>query len=294
VIQDPKTGPAPPGVVYNTSMARPDAALALAALYVSAARRDARVNGICISGSGFDAAVFCDIVARFYTGTTRAPSSNAALPIGFPADPPVPANPAMVETAVNRKSGDGQPQYVRTILHVSDTSAPDALLRNAITFSAETVVVLSAPATWLARAVSLAGAPAQYQERVTRVVIVEAGDTDRDPGALKALSAAIPVPIVISGREVGEALSVPRARVESSLAWAAANPVADAVLSAGGVDVPLHDVAALHYALHPNSGFFTVANGRLSVVPEKKPECLTELLALATSKPPVSPGRGGR
>ena len=294
MIQDPKTGPAPPGVVYNTSMARPDAALGLAALYVSAARRDARVNGICVTGSGFDAAVFCDIVARFYTGTTRAPSSNAALPVGFPADPPVPANPPMVETAVNRKRGDGQPQYARTFLSVTDTSAPDALLRNAITFSAETVVVLSAPATWLARAVSLAGARTQYQERVTRVVIVEAGDTDRDPGALKSLAAAIPVPIVVSGREVGEALAVPRARLESSLAWAPANPVADALLAAGGGDVPLHDVAALHYALHPDSGWFTLANGRLRVVPEKKPECLAELLALATSKPPSPPARGGR
>src|SRR5262249_51650365 len=54
--QEPK-GPAPIGVVYNTSMARADAALALATLYVESSRREAKVNGICITGSGFDAAV---------------------------------------------------------------------------------------------------------------------------------------------------------------------------------------------------------------------------------------------
>jgi len=292
VTQD-KGLPAPIGVVYNTSMARADAALALAALYVESSRREAKVSGICVAGSGFDAAIFCDIVARFYTSSTRVPSSNAVLPIGFPSDPPVPPNPAMVETTISRKRADGQPQYTRTIQRVTDTAAPDALLRNAITFSAETVVVLSAPATWLVRAVGLAGARAQYQQHVKRVVVVEAGEADRDPAALKSLVAAIPVPVVLCGRDVGEALAVPRSRIESSFAWAPANPVADAIVAAGGTDVPLHDVAALFYALHPDSGCFTVTDGRLAVVPEKKTDCAAELVALATSKPASPPPRGG-
>lgn len=290
--QEPK-GPAPIGVVYNTSMARADAALALATLYVESSRREAKVNGICITGSGFDAAVFCDIVARFYTSTARAPSSNTALPIGFPSEPPAPPNPSMVGAAIARKRADGQPQYTRTIQRITDTAAPDALLRNAITFSAETVVVLSAPATWLAHALGLAGAAAQYKQHVKRVVIVDAGDTDRDPAALKSLVAAIPVSVVMCGREVGEALAAPRSRIESSFAWAPANPVADAIGATGAADVALHDVAALFYALHPDSGCFTVSGGRLAVVPEKKADCAAALLALATSKPASPPARGG-
>src|SRR5262249_2698923 len=164
-------------------MARADAALALAALYVASSRRQARVNGICVTGSVFGAAADRDIVARFYTGTTRAPSSNAAPPIGFPADPPVPPNPPLVAAAINRKRPDGQPQYVRTIQRVTDTSAPDAQLRNAITFSAETVVVLSAPATSLARSLALAGTAALYRQHVKRVVIVESEDFYRDRAA---------------------------------------------------------------------------------------------------------------
>ena len=51
--QEPKQslGPPPIGVVYNTSMARPDAALALAALYVSASRRDSRMGAVCVTGA---------------------------------------------------------------------------------------------------------------------------------------------------------------------------------------------------------------------------------------------------
>ena len=136
MTQEPK-GPAPVGVVYNTSMARADAALALAALYVSASRREARVDGICVTGSSFDAAVFCDIVARVYTAQTR-PSSNSVLPIGF-ADG-ASAAPAMVERAVKRRRDDGQPQYSRGVQSVADTGLPEALLRNAVTLSVETVV----------------------------------------------------------------------------------------------------------------------------------------------------------
>ena len=62
MMQEPKAPPAPIGVVYNTSMTRPDAALAVAALYVASSRREARVSGICVNGSDLDTAIFCDIV----------------------------------------------------------------------------------------------------------------------------------------------------------------------------------------------------------------------------------------
>ncbi len=294
IQQDAKNGPAPVGVVYNTSMTRPDAALALAALYVAASRREARVDGIAVTGAGLDTAIFCDLVGRFYTNTSRAPNSNSALPIGLPADMQLPPDPPMVARVVRRTRPDGQPQYARSIRSITDTGAPDALLRNAVTFSAEAVVVLSAPATWLAKALALPGSAAQYRQRVKRVVIVEAGDEGKDAPAMKALVAALPVPAVVCGREVGEALSSPRARIESALSWAPANPVADAVIAAGGTAISLHDVAALHYALYPDAGCFRVVDGRLVADASKTAECITRLVELATSKPAPPPaGRGG-
>lgn len=289
MTQDPKAPPAPIGVVYDTSMSTPDAALALAALYAAQSRHETRVNGICVTGSGFDAAIFCDIVAHFYTGTTRAPNSNSALPIGFAADPPRPPNPAMVEPVVTRTRPDGEPQYTRTIQRVTDTAAPDALLRNAITFSLESVVVLSAPATWLARSLALAGTAAQYTQRVKRIVVVEGGDLERDASAAKALFAALPLPAISVGREIGQALNVPRDRIQDAFAWAAAHPVSDAIAAAGVLDVPLLDVAALHYALHPDSDFFRVIGSRLSLEPSKRDACLAALLRFATSKPSATP-----
>src|SRR5262245_18596062 len=194
MTQDTKNLPAPTGIVYNTSMARPGAALALAGLYVKASRRETRVDGVCITGAGLDAAIFCDIVGRFYTGQARTPSSNNVLPIGFPSDPPVPPNPPKVAAAIARTREAGSPQYARSIRRVTDTSTPDPMLRNAITFTAETVVVLSAPATWLARSLELAGTVTHYKQRVKRVVLVEAGGADEDAAALKRALELIPVP----------------------------------------------------------------------------------------------------
>jgi hypothetical protein len=290
--QDPKTLPAPPGVVYNTSMTRPDAALALAALYVSASRRQTRVDGVCITGSGLDAAIFCDVVGRFYTGQGRAPGSNAVLPVGFPADAPIPANPPMVKAAITRMRPDGQPQYARGVQKVTDTAAPDALLRNAVTFTAETIVVLSAPATWLLRSLELAGTVAQYTQRVKRVVIVEANGAGGDP-ALTRLTALLPVPVVTCPPEIGMALAVPRAQVEAGFAWTNAHPVADAVRAWSESSIPLHDVAAVHYALHPDSEFYSVSQGRLVVEPSQRAACAAALVELATSKPAAAPAKTG-
>lgn len=289
--------PAPVGVVYNTSMSRTDAALALAALYVASSRRDARVNAVCVTGSSFDAAVFCDIVARFYTGTSRAPSSNAALPVGFSADPGA-QNPLLVQAAVARTRPDGQPQYVRTIQRVTDTAAPDALLRNAVTMSEETVVILSAPATWLARSFALADTPALYRRHVKRLLVVEADDLARDaPGRDAFIRRYVSEdvrarPIISVGRDVGEALAVPLDRIQNAFPPGAANPVADAVAVAHEGLVQLQDLAAVHYAVYPNSGFFSLTQTRLTVDPSKRDECVAALLALATAKPAAPPTRG--
>ena len=79
-------------------------------------------------------------------------------------------------------------------------------------------------------------------------------------------------------------------------------------------DAPSHDLAAVHYALYPTSGFFTLSDPgtlsvsddgrmtftpgagsvrRMSVDPAKKAECLAALVALATAKPTPPQGRGG-
>src|SRR5262249_45438621 len=100
-LSQPLTPAAPVGVIYNTSMDRPDAALALAALQVFASKGDVRLGAICVGGSGLNAAIFCDIVARFYTPALR--SSNTNLPVGFAVTTPPAPDPPMTAPAIERK-----------------------------------------------------------------------------------------------------------------------------------------------------------------------------------------------
>jgi hypothetical protein len=317
VVQAPGPGaPAPIGIVYNTSMTRPDAALALAALYAFGVRRQARVNAVCVAGAGLDTAIYCDIVNRFYTpGNVR--SSNQWPPIGLAAVSPMPADSPMVKPAVARTDPNGEPTFVRSIRRVSDTSQAEAMLRNGVTFSVECAAVLSAQATWLARSLDLAGAKDQYRERVKRLVIVESDELRRDPAALRKLIAEWPSPVFFCGRDVGDALPFPGASVDEAFGWAPAHPVADAyrAFRAMPYDAPSHDLAAMHYTVNPESGFFKVsepgtlsvsdagalafATGggsvrRLTVDPTKRADTLASFVEIVSTKPPPPPAPRGR
>src|SRR5262245_7703412 len=197
MIQGPGR-PAPPiGMVYNTSMSRPDAALALAAIYAMDIKREAKVGSVCVAGAGLDTAVFCDIVARFYTGAAK--NGNESLPVGLAATTPLPPDSVMVKTVVDRKQDNGQPYFNRSILRTGDTAQAEALLRNGVIFNATSVMVLSAPATWLARAMDLQGAKEVFQKRVKRLVIVDSPATASDPLALQKVASEWPGPMFFCG-----------------------------------------------------------------------------------------------
>jgi hypothetical protein len=305
------------GVIFNTSMNRPDAALALAALYVFASRIESRVNGVCIGGAGLDTAIFCDVVARFYGPAPR--SSNTTLPIGLAAVTPLPPDPPMVEAAIARKKEGGEPQYARGIRTFTDTALAESMLRNATTFTPECSIVLSAPATWLMKSMDILGSKDLYAKRVKRLVLVDAGGLQKDLPALRRLAAEWPTPMVVCGKAIGDALAFPGARLDTQFAWAPANPVVDAYRAFKPMpyDAPLFDVAAMHYAVHSDAGLFdvsepgtltvgsdgslTVAAGAgnariLSVNRAKQAEVSEALITAASAKPAPPPqgrGRGG-
>ena len=318
VAQGPGRGaPAPTGIVYNTSMARPDAALALAALYAFSIRRQARVGAVCVAGAGLETAIYCDLVSRFYTpGPVR--SSNSVLPVGLAAVSPLPPDPPMVKPAVARVEPNGEPTYARSIRRVSDTSQAEAVLRNGVIFSAESAVVLSAPATWLARSLDLAGTKDQYRQRVKRLVIVESDDLQRDPVALRKVIAEWPTPIFFLGRDVGDALPFPGSAVGEAFGWVSAHPVGDAYSAFRPVpyDAPTSDLAAMHYTVNPDAGLFQVSepgalsvsdSGGTSFVPgrpglvrrivadgSKRAEALRAFVEIVSTKPPPPPAPRGR
>jgi hypothetical protein len=314
---------APIGVVYNTAMSRPDAALALAALAALSNRREARVGAVCVSGAGLGAAIYCDLVYRFYAPANR--SSNSLLPVGLAASRSLPPDPPMVRTAIERKDDAGEPAYARTIRGVSDTSLAEAVLRNGVIMTAESVMVLSAPATWLARSLDLLGAKDQYRQRVKRLVIVQSAEVAADMGALGKIAAEWPTPVFFCGEEVGSALAFPASAVEEAFGWAPAHPVADAYRAFKPMpyDAPAHDVMAMLYAVHPDAGFFQVSDAgslmlsvagtstsrlqgvgfdpdrpgnvrKISVDPAGRAAALKLLIDLVGSKPPAPPAGRGR
>jgi hypothetical protein len=258
--QNPFGGKQPIGVIYNTSMNRPDAALALAGLYGFEGKRESRMGSICVVGAGLNAAIFCDVVGRFYmVGPLR--NANSVLPVGLPAvDPPPPDSP-MVLPAVERKTEKGEPQYTRSIRKLTDTAVPEAVLRNGVIFNAEAVVILGAPATYLAKSLDLLGVKDIYKERVKRLVIVDSG-ARQDAAAIRKILAEWPTPVFYCGKEVGDALRFPAARIDKDFAWAEAHPVVDAYRAYQPMpyDAPTHDLAAAHFAVHPDSGFFRLSD----------------------------------
>ena len=197
------------GVIYNTSMSRPDAALALAALYGFEGKRESRIGAVCVTGAGLNTAIFCDIVARFYQlGPPR--NANQSLPVGLAAVDPLPPDSPMVR----RRAWTTAIRSTRTpSRRLSDTSLAEAVLRNGVIFNADAVVILSAPATCLAKSLDLLGAQGAVQGAREA-----AGDRrtparrSSDVAALRKVHRRVAHAVFYCGKEVGEALPFPGAR----------------------------------------------------------------------------------
>ena len=260
----------PMGVIYNTQMNRPDAALALAELYGFEDKHDSRIGSICVVGSGLKTAIFCDMVGRVYMpGPVR--NGNQVLAVGLADVKPLPPDSPMVEAALARKNEKGEPLYVHSIEKVSDTSLAEAVLLNGVIWNADAAVILSAPATYLAKSLDLNNARQEYQKVVKRLVIVDAGGPQADVRALRRVIAEWPTPIFYCPKEVGDDLPFPAAALEKAFQWTPNHPVVDAYRAAGQDNPPSYDLAAAHFAVHPDSGFFQQSEpGTLSVSDDGK------------------------
>jgi hypothetical protein len=302
-------GKQPLGVVYITSMDRPDAVLALALLYGLQAKREARIGSVCLNGPGasLGAAIFCDLVQRFYTPGPMRNANQTLLP-GLALDGPLPPDSPMMTAAVS------QTAYARSIKRASDTSLPEAVIRNGVIFNAEAVMILSAPATYLAKSLDLQGVKELYKDRVKRLVVVDSG-ASQDAPAMRKVLAEFPSPIFFCGKDVGDALPYPGSTIDKDFAWAPRHPIVDAIKAykPGPYDPPSYDMAGSLYAVHPDQGFFKLSepgsiavadNGRLSFTPgptgkvkslildpTQKEKLIQTYTELASAKPPVSQQR---
>lgn len=295
-------------VIYCTPMNRPDSVLTLAMLYGLEGKKEARLGAVALTSASLGAARFCDAVSRFYIGTGPFINSNRYLPVGLDAETVQSDDSPMIKAVLERRDGNGQPQYSTAVRDVSDTAEIMALMRNALTSQNDgnAVIVLSASAGKLLGMLDLLGVPALVAAKVKLLVI--SGDLP-DPDASRKLLAAWPSPVVFCGKDVGEALPFPGASIDKDFAWSPAHPVADAYRGFRKMpyDTPSQDVAAAFYAVHPDSGLFKLsepgsiefsADGhskfvagtggkhhQLSVDASQKEKILQTFVELASAKP---------
>lgn len=301
------------GIIYNTTMSRPDAALSLALLYGLEGKRELRVASIAVTENSLGAAAFADAVFRFYQ-VGPVPNANRALPIGLAADKPLPPDSPMVKAALDKTNEKGEPLYRRALNRVSDSAEVTALMRNSLAYIHDglVTVVLGAPATYLARMLDYAGTPDLVKAKVRSLVISEC---KQDAAAMRRLLAEWPSPITFCGREVGEALPYPGASIEQDFSWTQAHPVVDFYRAANTMpyDTPSQDLAAILQAGRPDAGLFQLsepgtievsddgsmrftpgAGGKhkqMIVDPAKKETILTTLREVVSAKPVPPPPR---
>jgi purine nucleosidase len=279
-MQFPGQQKPPLGVVYLTTMSRPDSALALALLYGYEGKREARLGAVAVIGSGLGAAAFCDAVGRFYAGPGSPSNSNRVLPVGLAADGKLPPDPEMVKVAAN---------HLRTVYEVSDTSEVLALIRNALTAQADAnvVIVLSAPPDYLLRELALPGVKQLIIAKVKTLIIVESPDL-LDSESLRRLRAEWPTPIVTIDQSIGDTVPYPAASIEKDFAWAAGrpHPVVDAYRAYKPMpyDAPSYDMAGMLYAIHPELPFW-VKQGKVALDPAQKENLLKAYIETASAKP---------
>ena len=188
------------------------------------------------------------------------------------------------------------------------------------------LMVAAGPATNLLRALSLPGNREMIAAK-TGALILGAGDFSgsavdprirADIAAARRIFAEWPAPILVVGREVGEAVPYPGASIAADFAWTTVHPVVEAYKAARPVpyDVPSQAVLAALCATDMKSNLLKLSEpGRIEVMddgrtkftpsaagthrhllagtdPEWKASIVKAFTALASAKPAMPGGRG--
>lgn len=269
-------------ILFDTGLGnRIDEALAMALLYGLDGKNEARVIALSVSKPNLKAAAFCEAIARFYAG----PSSGAfgafgrTLPTGLAEDGKLPEDTPMLTVPLAKRSEDGKPLYSHGVEKLTDTAEVRALIRNALAQQPDQscVVVLTGPATNLAKVLELPGAKDLIKSKV-RFLSVTGGaypsgasefNFKTDIPAAKKLLAEWPTPIIAAGDEVGAALPYPATSIEKDFAWTPAHPIVDAYRAFKPMpyDAPTAALAAVLYAIRPQAGDFKLSEpGNISVL----------------------------
>jgi hypothetical protein len=255
-MQFQSPGKPPVGIVFDADLGNTiDDALALAMLFGFQGRNESRVLSVSTTKSSLNAAIFADVLVRFYTGE---PGPFApAMPIGLSLAGNMAATTPMLEAVA------GSAKYPRTIVKMNDTADPVALIRNALSaqFDQNAVVVLTGPATNLARVLALPGALPSIAQKVRTLVVAADALTMSDIPAARRLFAEWPTAIVVATSDIGDAVPFPGASIDKDFAWSEAHPLVAAYRAYRPMpyDAPAVAMAAALYAVRPQENYFSIS-----------------------------------
>src|SRR4051794_25506686 len=165
-MQFQPTGKPPVGVVFDADLGNTiDDALALAMLYGFQGKNEARVISVSTTKSSLKAAIFADVLVRFYTGEPNA--FSGVIPVGLSLSGAMPADTPLIEAVA------AKPQFPRSITQMNDTADPLALIRNALSaqFDQNAIVVFTGPATNLAGLLALPDSKPLITKKVKYLVV---------------------------------------------------------------------------------------------------------------------------
>ncbi|MEO5926240.1 MAG: hypothetical protein ABIR70_20635 [Bryobacteraceae bacterium] len=284
----------PPAILFDSDMGQNiDAALALAVLYNLGAK--GKLSAVGVSRMSLEAAAFCDIMSRFYSGAgdLSSPQFQAPAPVGLPETGPAAPPTAMLTGLLGMKKPDGKPLFTHGVQETLDTADARVLYRNTLLTQndLEGIVVLAGPATNLVRTLDMSGAKSVVTAKVGLLVVAAGAYPEGAPDpriradieSAKRLFATWPSPIVAVGIEAGEAAAYSGSRVDTDFAWSQAHPVAEAYRAFGKspYDAPAQAALAAYYAGNPQESFFKLSEpGRIEVLDDGR----TRFVPSATGK----------
>ena len=274
------------GIVFDSAMGRIDDVLALAMLHGFEGKEQAHVAAVCVSSADLRAAQFCDGLSHFYASAT---TGTAAMFMRF----------APIGMADGKSAGESpvfgklvKPGYTTSIKSIDDTADGATLIRNALMgqYDRNAAVVLSGPATDLAKLLDMYGGKDLVAHKVRLLCLVEAG-IEAGAAASRKVFDEWPTPIVTVGRAIGEALPFPASSIEKDFAYSTAHPVVDAYRSYRPMpyDSASSAMAAMLYAVHPNDGYFKLSGSgntrSLMLDPDQKERIIRTYIEMASAKP---------
>jgi hypothetical protein len=270
------------GIIFDCGLGNSiDEALALALLYGFDGKNEARVISLSVSKPNLKAAALCEAIARFYGGASSGAFGmvGRTLPVGLADEGKSPEDTPMLTVPLSKLNDAGAPLYSHGIEKLTDTAEVRALIRNALSQQPDQscVVVLTGPATNLARTLDLPGVKELIARKARFLSVVGGAYPDGQPqsnikadiAAAKKLFTEWPTPIVACGDEIGASLPYPASSIEKDFAWSPAHPVVDAYRAYRQMpyDAPTCAMAALLYAVRPQEGYFKLSEpGMISVL----------------------------